>query len=157
MAKPDEKRMGNAKRRPRTSLRILVVEDHADTRRGLQIFLNAVGYEAHFAGSIGEALSAAAASDEAFDVLLSDLRLPDGSGWELLQRLRESGREPRRAVALSGWGSDNDLAKSQSAGFHVHLVKPPAPEALEAALRDAADAVQAQKTGSHGGASAERT
>ena len=76
-------------------------------------------------------------------LLLSDLQLPDGDGWELLWRLRKAGREPKRAIALSGWGSEEDKAKSQRAGYQVHLVKPATAGILKAALAEAAEAIHA--------------
>jgi two-component system, NtrC family, response regulator PilR len=63
------------------------------------------------------ALDLAATSGTRFDLLLSDLRLPDGNGWDLLRRLEEAGCRPQRAIAISGWSSEIDVAKSKSAGF----------------------------------------
>ena len=63
------------------------------------------------------ALDLAANSGTRFDLLLSDLRLPDGNGWDLLRRLEEAGCRPQRAIAISGWSSEIDVAKSKSAGF----------------------------------------
>jgi CheY-like chemotaxis protein len=122
---------------------ILVVEDHPDSRRSLELFLQILGYQAQFAWGMQNALAIAAAHGKAFDLLFSDLRLPDGDGWELLRRLEQRGWRPRRAIALSGWGSDEDVAKSQAAGFHAHLVKPFAPATMAAALREAVEALQA--------------
>jgi two-component system response regulator PilR (NtrC family) len=70
------------------SLSILVVEDHPDTRRALEMFLQLLGHQTKLAADIKEALETAAAGSH-FDLLLSDLRLPDGNGWELLRRLEE--------------------------------------------------------------------
>jgi len=74
---------------------------------------------------------------------LSDLQLPDGDGWELLWRLRKAGLEPKRAIVLSGWGSEEDKAKSQSAGYQVHLVEPATAGILKATLAEAAEAIHA--------------
>lgn len=130
---------------PPRPLSVLVVEDHADSRQGLALFLKALGYRAHFAQGLREALALAAAAAQPFELLLSDLQLPDGDGWELLGRLREAGRAPAGAIAMSGWGSAEDVAKSQAAGYRAHLVKPATPQALQAALREAAEAMQAAK------------
>ena len=117
------------------SLRVLVVEDHLDTRNGLELFLGMLGYELRFAVDVASAL--AAASEEEFDVLLSDIGLPDGNGWELLRELDKRGRRPAVAIAMSGFNTDRDLACSRDAGFAMHLVKPFQPEKLEAALEQA--------------------
>ena len=116
------------------SLRVLVVEDHPDTRRGLEVFLEILGHRARFATDVRTALTAAAEGE--FDLLLSDISLSDGDGWELMRRLKTQGRLPPHAVAMSGLGSTADLAKSRRAGFHTHLVKPFLPEDLEAALQE---------------------
>jgi CheY-like chemotaxis protein len=68
------------------SLSILVVEDHPDTRRALEMFLQLLGHQTKLAADIKEALEMAAAGRH-FDLLLSDLLLPDGNGWDLLRRL----------------------------------------------------------------------
>jgi CheY-like chemotaxis protein len=122
------------------SLSILVVEDHPDTRRALEMFLQLLGHQTKLAADIKEALKMAAAGSR-FDLLLSDLRLPDGNGWDLLRRLEEAGWRPKHAIAISGWGSETDLARSQSAGFQAHLIKPLAPEALKIALDGVANEI----------------
>jgi CheY-like chemotaxis protein len=125
-------------RAPR-SLSILVVEDHPDTRRAMEMFLQLLGHQTKLAADIKEALEMAAAGSR-FDLLLSDLRLPDGNGWDLLRQLEEAGWRPKYAIAISGWGSETDLAKSKSVGFQAHLIKPLAPEALKMALERVATA-----------------
>jgi CheY-like chemotaxis protein len=120
---------------------ILVVEDHANTLRVLELFLHALGHRTDLARNVQEALALAAGAEEQFDLLLSDLQLPDGDGWKLLWRLRKAGRKPQRAIALSGWGSEEDVAESQRAGYQAHLVKPLKPEILKAALAEAAEAI----------------
>src|SRR5215472_18503405 len=97
-------------------MQILVVEDHADTLRMLELFLQALGHQTDLARNVREGLALAADRRKRFDLLLSDLHLPDGDGWELLWRLRKVGREPQRAIALSGWGSKEAVTKSQRAG-----------------------------------------
>lgn len=106
-------------------LRILLVEDHQDTAESLALLLEQRGFQVAIANSIAAALARAA---EGFDVLISDLGLPDGSGHDLVQSLAERG--PLRAIALSGYGSAADVRESQQAGFHAHLVKPIEPAAL---------------------------
>ena len=81
------------------------------------------------------------ADEEPFDVLLSDLALPDGDGWELLGRLEQTGRRPRYAIAMSGRYGIAGFARSQAAGFAVHLVKPFPPANLARALEAAGHAL----------------
>ena len=126
------------------SLSILVVEDHPDSRRGLEMFLQLLGHQTKLAADLKEALQMAAAGSR-FDLLLSDLRLPDGNGWDLLRRLEEAGWRPKHAIAISGWGSETDLAKSKNAGFQAHLIKPLAPEALKTTLEGVATAILAKE------------
>jgi CheY-like chemotaxis protein len=116
------------------SLHILVVENHPDTRQGLDVFLKMLGHSARFAEDVETAL-AAATGGEKFDLLLSDISLPDGNGWDLLRRLDEENHRPPHAVAMSGFGSGADTEKSRAAGFETHLVKPFPPEELESALQ----------------------
>jgi CheY-like chemotaxis protein len=127
-------------------LYILVVEDHVDSCRMLELFLHALGYKVESARNTEEAFDLLITGGKGFDLLLSDLRLPDGDGWDLMRRLEEAGCRPPQAIALSGWGSSDDITKSRKAGFQAHLVKPAAPQALRAALKAAAEAIQATKT-----------
>lgn len=115
------------------ALRILVVENHSDTRQGIEAFLKALGHRAAFAEDKADALARAGRST--FDVLLSDISLPDGNGWELLQTLDAQGQRPAHAIAMSGLGDRADQVRSLEAGFELHLVKPFRPQELEDALR----------------------
>lgn len=117
---------------PPPCLDVLVVENHADLRAALAVFLEQLGHRARFASDCAGGLQAA--QEQLFDVLLSDISLPDGDGWDLLHDLDMIGRRPKLAIAMSGFGSAADIAKSAAAGFHDHLVKPFQPAALEAAL-----------------------
>jgi CheY-like chemotaxis protein len=117
-------------------LRLIVVEDHAESADGLKKFLTAVGYKVFVATDMTSALSLASAVE--FDVLLSDLALPDGSGWELLKQL--SAERRIRAIAFSGHNSPADLQRSEEAGFLEHIPKPLCPERLCAAIDRAASA-----------------
>ena len=123
---------------PARSLRILVVENHPDTRQGLDLFLKMLGHQVRFAENMQAALLLAADSGEEFDLLLSDIFLPDGNGWELLRQLDQNGHRPPHAFAMSGVGSNADVAKSEAAGFEKHLIKPFRPDELETALQAAA-------------------
>ena len=121
------------------SLRLLVVEDHRDLCAILRVFAEGLGHQARGVGDAASALRVA--DEEPFDVLLSDLALPDGDGWELLGRLELTGRRPRYAIAMSGIYGLAEFARSRDAGFAVHLVKPFPPENLARALEAAGQAV----------------
>jgi len=102
-------------------LRILLVEDHADTARIMGRLLRAEGYEVETAGDIASALECAKRSS--FDLLISDMGLPDGSGLDLMRQL-VAAKQPLKAIAISGYGSADDIRNSREAGFMEHLVKP---------------------------------
>jgi len=120
--------------RDRQSLRILLVEDHEDTNRSLTKLLRRRGYEVEAAMSVRAALDLAASGH--FDVLVSDIGLPDGSGIELMQAL-ESGR-PSLGIALTGFGMEEDVQRTQEVGFQHHLVKPVDLNKLDALIQNAA-------------------
>ncbi len=103
------------------SLRLLVVEDHIDTALSLCRLLSRHGYEIQFAGNMASALELAKTFPA--DVLITDIGLPDGTGTELFTQLRSS-RPHLRGVAISGFGMDEDLARSHAAGFLNHFTKP---------------------------------
>jgi CheY-like chemotaxis protein len=123
---------------PHSPLRLIVVEDHADTAEGLMKFLKGVGYQVFVATDMMSAVCLA--SSIQFDLLLSDLALPDGSGWELLKQLNAKGHI--RAIALSAHNLPEDLKRSAEAGFVEHLAKPLAPDKLCAAIERAAVAAE---------------
>jgi CheY-like chemotaxis protein len=104
----------------RKSMRILLVEDHEDTNRSLTNLLRRRGYHVHSARSVQAAL--ALAENEQFDVLISDIGLPDGSGIDLMQKL--SVDHPLFGIALTGFGMEEDVRRSHDVGFHHHLIKP---------------------------------
>jgi PAS domain S-box-containing protein len=100
--------------------RLLVVEDHEPTLAVLTNLLRRQGHSVRSAKNVTEAL--ALASEHTFDVVISDLGLPDGNGIDLMMRL--SNDYGLRGIALSGYGMAEDLAKTEQAGFLAHLVKP---------------------------------
>ena len=100
--------------------RILLVEDHVDTRRVLTRLLTSFGFAVSAAGSVREALDLS--ERERFDVLVSDIGLPDGTGTELMRELKQ--RQTITGIALSGFGRDEDIRRSADAGFVSHLIKP---------------------------------
>lgn len=99
---------------------VLVVEDHEDTRRVLSRALRRRG----FGVTVAEGVESACEQFEHSrpDLVICDLGLPDGTGWDALRRLREFG--PVKAIAMSGFGMDEDIQKSRDAGFAAHLTKP---------------------------------
>ena len=101
-------------------LRVLLVEDHPDTREVLARLLDAANYAVKTAGSVQAALQLAAA--ERFDVVVSDLGLPDGTGYDLMKQLREL--HGIKGIALSGYGMVQDQQRSLEVGFLDHVVKP---------------------------------
>jgi len=104
----------------RQSKRILLVEDHEDTNRSLTNLLLLRGYHVESANNVESAIELSAADQ--FDVLISDLGLPDGSGIDLIRKLNSA--RPVFGIALTGFGMEDDVRKSHEAGFKHHLVKP---------------------------------
>ncbi len=101
-------------------LRILLVEDHRDTRRMLSRLLTHFGHEVLAADNVRSALGIIASGE--LDVLLCDIGLPDGSGYEIISRAKR--KQPIKSVALTGFGTEEDVRRSKDAGFDFHLVKP---------------------------------
>ncbi len=99
---------------------IMVVEDHDDTRRVLSRALRRRGYGVTAAGSVESAVAQFSTSPP--DLLICDIGLPDGTGWDLFEKLRPHG--PVTAIAVSGYGMNADVEKSREVGFSAHLTKP---------------------------------
>jgi HAMP domain-containing protein/signal transduction histidine kinase/CheY-like chemotaxis protein len=114
-----------------TRPRILLVDDHVDSVGQMQSFLQASGYHVTTAESVRTALQAVA--QERFDLLVSDIGLPDGSGVDLIRQLREKGHN-LPSIALSGYGMQQDIERSRAAGFQVHLIKPVSPHQLQTTI-----------------------
>jgi signal transduction histidine kinase/CheY-like chemotaxis protein len=115
--------------RPR---RVLVVDDHHDTCTGMKMMLERRGYEITLAHSAEQAVERARMQD--FDLLISDIGLPDRSGYDLMRELRNS--KGLRGIALSGFGMEHDVSKARAAGFSEHLTKPINFERLEEAIQN---------------------
>ena len=113
------------------ALRILVVEDHEPTRCVMTKLLADLGHLPVSAGGIESALRAVESNP--IDLVISDLGLPDGTGHELMRAIRR--RFDIRGIALSGYGMEEDLRRSEEAGFAEHLIKPVDLGRLEAAIR----------------------
>lgn len=127
----------NSAPRPRPPIRmtrppfhVFVVEDHAGTARGLKVFLELAGYVVTIASDMRSALQIAKTSR--FDVLVSDLNLPDGTGWQLMEDLRKV--KPVPGIVFSAFDEPEHLARSKAAGFDEHVVKGTTPETLLAAI-----------------------
>jgi PAS domain S-box-containing protein len=105
---------------PTSSLRLLVVEDHEPTLIVLERLLKRAGHQVTCAGSL--AAAQAAATGLTFDLVVSDIGLPDGTGMDLMKSLREL--YGLRGIALTGYGMEEDLRLAYEAGFVAHLTKP---------------------------------
>jgi CheY-like chemotaxis protein len=117
--------------------RILLVEDHGDCAEMIAMVLELNGWQVRIAASAAQAR--ALAEEQAFDVVLGDVALPDGCGLRLLPALREAqrrfGPRPPVAVAMSGYGMPDDRERSLQAGYAAHLLKPVDVDDLMALLR----------------------
>ena len=122
------------------AVRVLLVEDHADTAAALADLLELMGHRPVVAGSVGEALAAAEREAAAIDLVISDLGLPDGSGHDLMRELAR--RHGLAGIALSGYGMEEDVRQSLEAGFEKHLTKPVSLPQLQATLREVAGVVE---------------
>jgi signal transduction histidine kinase len=118
-------------RAPVQPFRILLVEDNEPTLHILTRLLTRAGHEVHGAASIATALRLA--REYPCDLLVTDLGLPDGTGIELMEKLRAE--RPIVGIVLSGYGMEDDLDSTAAAGFHTHLTKPVEWSSLEDALR----------------------
>jgi PAS domain S-box-containing protein len=110
-------------------LKVLIVEDNCDTLNYLRLVVGRRGHEVVAASSIAEARAAVAEAGP-FDLLLSDIELPDGTGHELAR----GGDVAAAAIAMSGFGSEDDVQQSLAAGFRAHLTKPIELARLDAAI-----------------------
>jgi CheY-like chemotaxis protein len=111
-------------------LRLLVVEDDPDTVELLASLLELRGHQVAIATTVEAAL--ALAGETTFDLVVSDVGLPDATGYDLMRTLLE--RAPIKGIAMSGWGRPEDIEKSRAAGFVEHLTKPVALKKLEQAI-----------------------
>jgi len=120
---------------------ILLIEDHTDTRHAIRMWLEMSGHSVIEAHDVKSGLAAAAVF---FDLLLCDIGLPDGDGWTLLQTLSE--KRSVTAIAISGYCSQADVARSRAAGFKAHLAKPFNLQEFDAALTTLAPRPSQAKT-----------
>jgi signal transduction histidine kinase len=126
----------------RGGLRILLVEDHADSREAIAELLRLYGHEIETAESVASALAmlggaggASGAVDCPFDLVISDLGLPDGSGLDLMREIHARCGPEVKAICLTGYGMEEDIRQSREAGFLAHLTKPVSLQELEGVLQ----------------------
>jgi CheY-like chemotaxis protein len=116
------------------SLRILLVEDEPATLRLMDRLLRGLGHDVALANTVAEALDIAQQQD--LDLIISDIGLPDGSGLELMRQVKA--QRTIAAIALTGYGMEEDIQRSRDAGFTAHLTKPIDFTKLEAMIREVA-------------------
>jgi DNA-binding response OmpR family regulator len=114
-----------------SNLRILLVEDHPGLARLMGLALRSVGHDVRIAGGVGAALQLA--DEQRFDLLVSDLGLPDGTGLDLMRKLAERG--PITGIAYSGYDDEEHVRATRDAGFAAHLKKPVELDELTDAIR----------------------
>ncbi|MBN3810557.1 response regulator [Paraburkholderia sp. Ac-20347] len=115
------------------ALDILLIEDHEDTAEVMSQLIRALGHEVAVAVSVAGALALTAT--RRFDLVVSDIGLPDGSGIDFIRAFRKESAAP--AIALTGFGTDDDVRRSLDAGFTAHLTKPVNFEQLERLIEEA--------------------
>src|SRR5262245_9013789 len=115
-------------------MRIFLVENHPDTLQSLRLYLEDLGHTVVSAQTLAETLRLLPSAS--CQILLCDIGLPDGTGWEVLEKTGL--RDKIFGIAMSGFGMRTDSVKSRTAGFHRHLVKPFKLAELEEALEEAA-------------------
>jgi signal transduction histidine kinase len=111
--------------------RVLLVDDHYDTCLGMKRMLERHGYQITIAHSAEQAVEKVRTQD--FDLLISDIGLPDRSGYDLMREVRLN--KPLPGIALSGFGSEQDVNQAREAGFAEHLTKPINFERLEKTIQ----------------------
>ena len=123
---------------PPGSLRMLLVEDEPATMRIMARLLKRLGHNVTTAGSIAAAFHAIETAE--FDLIVSDIGLPDGTGLDLMRRVTQL-RGPVPAIALTGYGMEEDIVRSRAAGFTAHMTKPIDFTKLEVMIRQVAPGV----------------
>lgn len=116
----------------RRGYHILLVDDHQDTRSSFKSLLERRGHRVVIAGSVAEACREAGQTK--FQLLISDIGLPDASGYDLMRTLS---KDPElKGIAVSGYGMKDDITRSREAGFSRHLTKPLRITDLEKAIAE---------------------
>jgi signal transduction histidine kinase/CheY-like chemotaxis protein len=130
--RPSKGKTGQEPERTRHRRRVLVVDDHVDTCTGMKMMLERRGYRVTVAHTADQAVEKT--RHEEFDLMISDIGLPDRSGYELMQEL--SATKGLRGIALSGFGMENDVSRARAAGFSEHLTKPINFDRLEESIQN---------------------
>jgi CheY-like chemotaxis protein len=125
---------------PAGRLRVLLVEDHVDTGRATSRLLERLGYKVAWADCVAAALRRA--ESEPFDIVVSDLGLPDGDGYGLMRQIADRHGTP--GIAMSGFGMEGDILRGREAGFLEHLVKPVDIATLDQTIRRVARLARSQ-------------
>ncbi len=120
---------------PVERLSILLVEDHESTRLVISRVLSKMNHAVTDVGTLEAARSAFEAG--VFDLVISDLGLPDGNGLDLMREIRAENEVP--SIALSGFGMPEDVQRINEAGFTAHLVKPIKVDRLITLIRETCD------------------
>lgn len=121
---------GAAARSQPCRARLLLVEDHEPTRNAVHKLLASRNFEVCPAGTVADAW--ALADTATFDLLVSDIGLPDGDGYLLMREMQD--RFGLKGIALTGFGLEDDIKLGREAGFSAHLVKPIRAKVLDATL-----------------------
>jgi CheY-like chemotaxis protein len=124
-------------------LQVFLVENHEDSAKYIRLYLEQLGHEVTTAPDMATALRLFQPST--CDVLISDIALPDGDGWELMERIKSA--RPGLTISMSGYGGAENLLRSRSVGYDHHLVKPFRPGDLVALLEKARMAIENQESG----------
>jgi PAS domain S-box-containing protein len=141
---PDEPRPEAAE--PAGRLHLLVVDDQEDVADTMAVWIEGLGHRVHTAYDAAAAL--ALARRERLDAIITDIGMPETSGYELAQQVRaDPALKHLRLVALTGYGRDEDHARVMSAGFDLHLTKPVTDGALRAALAELSSVAASGHTG----------
>jgi PAS domain S-box-containing protein len=123
-----------------SSLTVLLIEDHVDTAEVMAQLISGMSHHVTVVGRVDDAL--AATQSATYDLIVSDVGLPDGTGLDFIKAFREHSDVP--AVALTGFGTDEDVRRCLAAGFTSHLTKPVNFAQLEQLIEGAAN-IKAEK------------
>jgi CheY-like chemotaxis protein len=137
---PDPRSREGVSSKDTRSLRILLIEDHDDTRMSLDRLLRRFGHQVAAASTAREGLELA--GSKPFDLVISDIGLPDLSGEDLMSELRD--RFGLIGVAVSGYGMEADVARCRIGGFAHHLTKPIQIEHLKQIINEVSDQISGQ-------------
>ncbi len=114
---------------------VLIVEDHGDTRRTLASLLRNWGHAVSIADNVTSAVECI--EHKLFDVILSDINLPDGDGYEFIAEIKKR-QIPSMTAALTALTSEADVQDARRAGFDYHFAKPVDLQRLRSLLEIAA-------------------